>query len=260
MALLFGMRIKLRRDCKTVTPPLCHFAGARGHATIPPHAHGTTFGMSEQETTSEHQSDIERQRELKRQWRKAAIARRKTTSAEERLSAGRRLAEQAGRADLIRPHATVAAFASMGSEISMIPLLAALLDDGCTVLVPRLSSGMQIGWSELEDMASLRDMHNSDGSANMHRPQEPGNDASGPEMLESADIIIVPAFAVDEHGFRLGRGGGWYDRALAYRKDGALVVAVCWPWEPTGDTVPHESHDVPVDGVLTPEGYAPIRR
>lgn len=250
----------LRRDCKTVTPPLCHFAKADRHATFPPHAHGTTFVMSEQETTSEHRDDAELQRELKRQWRKAAIARRKATSDEERLSAGLRLTEQARNAGLIRPYATVAAFASMGSEMSMTPLLAALLDDGCTVLVPRLGSGMQIGWSELEGVASLRSMRNSDGSANTRRPQEPGNDASGPETLESADVIIVPAFAVDDHGFRLGRGGGWYDRALEYRKDGALVVAVCWPWEPTEDTVPHEAHDVPVDGVLTPEGYAPIRR
>lgn len=216
--------------------------------------------MSEQETTNEHRNDAERQRELKKQWRKAAIVRRKTTSAEERLSAGLGLAEQARLAGLIRPHTTVAAFTSMGSEMSMTPLLEALLDDDCTVLVPRLGSGMQIGWSELENMASLRNLHNSDGSENTRRPQEPCNDASGPEMLESADIIIVPAFSVDEHGFRLGRGGGWYDRALEYRKTGALVVAVCWPWEPTDGTVPHEAHDVPVDGVLTPEGYAPIRR
>ncbi len=216
--------------------------------------------MSEQETTSENHDDAERQRELKNQWRKAAIARRKATSIEERLSAGRELAEQARRAELIRPHATVAAFASMGSEISMTPLLTALLDEGCTVLVPRLGSGMQIGWSELDDMASLRNACNSDGSVNMHRPQEPCNDASGPQMLASAGVIIVPAFAVDRRGFRLGRGGGWYDRALEYRRDGALVTAVCWPWEPTDETVPHEAHDVPVDGVLTPEGYTPIRR
>ena len=42
------------------------------------------------------------QRELKRQWRKTAIARRKRTNPEERLEAGRKLAEQARQANLIR--------------------------------------------------------------------------------------------------------------------------------------------------------------
>ena len=69
----------------------------------------------------------------------------------------------------------------------------------------------------------------------------------------------VPAFAVDEHGFRLGRGGGWYDRALLRRSATARVIAVCWPWETTDTTVPHEPHDIPVDGTLTPDGYHAVR-
>ena len=111
----------------------------------------------------------------------------------------------------------------------------------------------------LNGLDDLRDQRNADGSINTHRPQEPENAAEGPEALTSAELIIVPAFAVDEHGFRLGRGGGWYDRALEHRSSTARVVAVCWPWEPTDETVPHEPHDIPVDGVLTPDGYADVR-
>ena len=66
------------------------------------------------------------QRELKRQWRKNAIARRKRTSPEERMKAGQKLAEQARQANLIHSFTTVAAFASMGSEMSMTPMLQAL--------------------------------------------------------------------------------------------------------------------------------------
>jgi len=46
---------------------------------------------------------------------------------------------------------------------------------------------------------------------------------------------------------------------LEHRSSTARVVAVCWPWEPTDETVPHEPHDIPVDGVLTPDGYADVR-
>ena len=112
----------------------------------------------------------------------------------------------------------------------MMPLLEAMFDTDCRVLVPRLGAGMEVGWSELNGLDDLRDQRNADGSINTHRPQEPENAAEGPEVLTSAELIIVPAFAVDEHGFRLGRGG-----------------------------VPHEPHDIPVDGVLTPDGYADVR-
>ena len=87
------------------------------------------------------------------------------------------------------------------------------------------------------------------------RPQEPAGEVLPPEALQQAQMIIVPALMVDERGTRLGRGGGWYDRALMHRAANAPVIAVCWPWEIHSTLLPHETHDLPVDGALTPEGY-----
>ena len=195
-----------RKDRKIVTPSFCHTHNISDCAQ---RSRGTTCGM-----TTNMQADVmensvcdeaANQRELKKQWRAHAIARRKQTSKEERLEAGRKLAEQARKANLIHSFTTVAAFASMGSEMSMMPMLQALFDSNCHVLVPRLGSGMDIGWSELGDIHDLQDQTNSDGSINTHRPQEPGNSANGPEALKNAGLIIVPALAVDQEGFRLGR-------------------------------------------------------
>ena len=86
------------------------------------------------------------------------------------------------------------------------------------------------------------------------RPDEPDTQTLGPAALGDADLVIVPALAVDAHGVRLGRGGGWYDRALTYRRGGVPVVAVCWPWECMADDLPRQSHDIPVDWVVTPQG------
>lgn len=215
-------------------------------------------GMNTTETTKPSKTD-ERLRAAKRAMRHQAIAERQRTTPEERLEAGRSIARHARAADLIHSFGTVAAFVSMGSEIAMAPLLQTLLDSQCRVLVPRLGSGMDIGWSELDDLEGLHGIRHDDGSPNTRRPQEPDNLPNGPEALNDAGLIIVPAFAVDASGIRLGRGGGWYDRALGYKAVGARVVAVCWPWEATGTPVPHESHDVPVDAVLTPDGYTAIR-
>lgn len=78
--------------------------------------------------------------------------------------------------------------------------------------------------------------------------------------LESADLVLVPALAVDAQGFRLGRGGGYYDRALAQlRPQSELksrrprLLAVVFDHE-VMDELPHEPHDVPMDGVVTEAG------
>jgi 5-formyltetrahydrofolate cyclo-ligase len=70
-------------------------------------------------------------------------------------------------------------------------------------------------------------------------------------------LVLAPALAVDFSGTRLGRGGGWYDRALAHASADALVLAVCFPWEvlPAG-ALPRQFHDRPVDGALTNQGVS----
>ncbi len=75
----------------------------------------------------------------------------------------------------------------------------------------------------------------------------------GAEELSTADVIFVPAVAVDRHGVRLGHGAGWYDRALMHRSADAMLIAVVWPWENT-DTLPCDRYDVRMDAVLTSQG------
>ena len=58
---------------------------------------------------------------------------------------------------------------------------------------------------------------------------------------------------MDRSGARLGRGGGYYDRALPYVRPGALMVAVVFDDEFV-DELPVEPHDRPVTAVVTPTG------
>ncbi len=80
----------------------------------------------------------------------------------------------------------------------------------------------------------------------------------GADELAKADLIVVPALAVDARGIRLGQGGGWYDRALKHARPGVPIIAVVFEDEffsDPDDYLPVEPHDQRVNGVLTPSGY-----
>ncbi len=186
-------------------------------------------------------------------------ARRRIDPAQ-RLDAGRRLADLlAGQVLAKLGHSrgdqslTVAAFSSIRGEIAMDPSLDLLVGRGYQVLIPMLGTGIQVGWGRLQSEQDLEDMKRIPG----WRPDEPDMPALPPQALNQADLILVPALAIDHAGIRLGRGGGWYDRALALRAEQTSVVGICWPGEFVEDPLPHLDHDLPVDAVLTPEGFTP---
>ena len=64
---------------------------------------------------------------------------------------------------------------------------------------------------------------------------------------KNIDLVIVPALACDKNGYRLGYGGGFYDRFLQNYK-GKKVV--CIPKELIVSTVYPENHDIKMDSIL----------
>lgn len=69
------------------------------------------------------------------------------------------------------------------------------------------------------------------------------------------DILLVPLLAFDDEGYRLGYGGGFYDRTLDELRSIKPIVAVGLAYdEQRLDGVPHLDYDQPLDWVLTPSG------
>ena len=63
----------------------------------------------------------------------------------------------------------------------------------------------------------------------------------------SASLCIVPALSFDENGYRMGYGGGYYDRFL--RGYDGISVGICYD-DFLGE-IPREEHDLPVDILVT---------
>ena len=63
------------------------------------------------------------------------------------------------------------------------------------------------------------------------------------------DCVIVPGVAFDVHGKRLGMGGGYYDRFLKLTEN-AKKISLAFDFQLV-ENVPTESHDMPVDIIIT---------
>jgi 5-formyltetrahydrofolate cyclo-ligase len=146
--------------------------------------------------------------------------------------------------DGLRGVGTLAAFVPDPSEPGSGRLPAAYTDLGARVLLPVIpSEGRVLDWAvytgELER-----------GRFGLSHPVGP---RLGPTAIGAADAVVVPALAVDRFGFRLGRGGGYYDRALVHARPDAVLVTVVFDDE-RFDELPREVHDRPVRAVVTPSG------
>ncbi len=139
----------------------------------------------------------------------------------------------------------VACHLSMGTEPGTGPLITGLLQRGVEVIVPVThTKDHQLEWVAFDPAAPLR--LSSIGIPEPHRGPHLGAGA-----LEDTGLVIVPALAVDHSGHRLGRGAGYYDRAL--KSVTAPICAVVHSNE-LMESVPHEEHDVPVQMAVTEVG------
>ena len=145
--------------------------------------------------------------------------------------------------------ATVAAYVPVGSEPGGPGLVPALAAAPARLLLPVLLPDGDLDWA----------VFTGDLTAGPRGLREPAGPALGPAAITQADVVVVPALAVDRRGTRMGRGGGSYDRALARVAAETLVVALLHDGELL-DEVPAEPHDRPVHAVITPgEGFVPVR-
>ena len=74
--------------------------------------------------------------------------------------------------------------------------------------------------------------------------------------VNSHDLIIVPSVGVDKNGFRLGYGGGYYDRVLAgYERslNKPLLIGLLFSFQKI-DAAFGESHDMKFDRIFTELG------
>jgi 5-formyltetrahydrofolate cyclo-ligase len=176
----------------------------------------------------------------KRALRSALAARRAARGAADRAAAAAEVAAVlVGR---LAGTGTVAAFVPDATEPGHGRLPGDLARLGARVLLPVVpEGGAELDWA-------VDDGRLAPGRFGL---LEPVGARLGATALGAAEVLVVPALAVARDGVRLGRGGGYYDRALRHARPGAPVVALVFDDELV-DALPAEEHDRRVDAVVTP--------
>ncbi len=139
----------------------------------------------------------------------------------------------------------VSAFFPYKSEIDTRPLLGKLAGEGWTTCLPIV---IALG----EPLIFRRWMPGQPTVPGTWDIPQPTDDA---ELVEP-DVLLVPMMAFDRAGYRLGYGGGFYDRTLDELRAKKTIVAIGVAYAAQEvDSVAHDSHDEILDYVLTEKGF-----
>jgi 5-formyltetrahydrofolate cyclo-ligase len=139
----------------------------------------------------------------------------------------------------------VALYAALRDEVPTRVLFDALGQAGIARLMPRTAPDRRLEFALVESWAEL-----VPGEFGVLAPAAGVPTAE----LQASDVVVLPGVAFDRSGWRLGRGGGYYDRSFPPDVDAgpALIGAACE--EQLVDRVPHSSHDRAMDAIVTEHG------
>ena len=147
--------------------------------------------------------------------------------------------------DDLPPFSVVAGYHAIGSELNPWPALRRLAAHGARIVLPvAAQEGAPLQFRAWDADQPLK--------PDAARVPSPTDDA---EAL-TPDLVIAPLLAFDADGFRLGQGGGYYDRTLqSLRAQGPVFVIGLGYAGQQVDQVPRDPHDQPLDAIVTETGY-----
>ncbi len=140
--------------------------------------------------------------------------------------------------------ACVSTYGAIGPELDPSSLEVELLLRGCTLCLP-----VMVG--KAKPLVFRKYARGDQLVERLWGIKEPP--ATAAEVTPS--ILLVPLLAFDDQGWRLGYGGGFYDRTLQVLRATSVAAAVGIAYdEQCVEEVPHLVYDEPLDWVLTPSG------
>ncbi|WP_096270592.1 5-formyltetrahydrofolate cyclo-ligase [Paucisalibacillus globulus] len=134
---------------------------------------------------------------------------------------------------------------SRGFEWDTSKIIEAGWEQGKTIAVPKCDpKGKRLDFYRLHSFNELETVY-----YNLLEPKPVEQNQISKQLM---DLIIVPGIVFDLNGYRIGFGGGYYDRFLDnYEGTTVSLLSKCQ----LTDNVPSQSFDIPVKHLLTEDGF-----
>lgn len=185
----------------------------------------------------------------KRKLREQMMARRMAMPHAAMLSASQSIARHFADHPILAFAPSFAGYLAIRGELDVLPVFDSMARYNKTTSLPCIMPDKSLLFRQWQKNDAL--VRHALGT------QEPVSTA--PTLIP--EIILVPLLAFDGDGYRLGYGGGYYDRTLERLREfpnPPRFIGVAYSMQEI-DQVPTDSHDLPLDGVLTELGVSMFR-
>jgi 5-formyltetrahydrofolate cyclo-ligase len=174
--------------------------------------------------------------------RNAALSHRRRLAQADCLSWSRSIQDIAVAMPQFRTAQSVALYSSIQNEVATETILGEALASGKRVYFPKLSGHGPVGFAQIHNGSDL-----IPGPGGMQEPAIPHTVS----LIDCNDLIIfTPGVLFDRRGYRLGRGGGWYDQVLAGLKGHGIFVGLAYDCQIV-EQLPAESWDQRVHFIIS---------
>lgn len=174
----------------------------------------------------------------KGQLRKQILAARELLSPAQVGEKSLRIIDRLKQLEPLRHARVIMAYSPIRNEVDLWPYLEELLEQGKTVLLPRVE-GDKLQAVAFEGRAKCRT-----SSFGIHEPCGAGY------RLEEIESVLVPGVAFDGNGHRLGYGRGYYDRFLPELFPSVFLCGVAYEFQIVDSVFP-EGQDIPMHWIVS---------
>jgi 5-formyltetrahydrofolate cyclo-ligase len=182
--------------------------------------------------------------------REALLEQRRALDTGLRAQLSARVASHVCQSDTFVASSVIAAYMPFGNEVDCLPIVETAWDQGKTVALPVIERTGAMRFFRYTRTTSLQ--------KNFFGIDEPAGHGDPPLPAAQIDLVLLPLVGFDSRGYRLGMGGGYYDRYFAGRARSnadahTALLGIAYDFQRITE-VPADGWDIPLDGIVTETG------
>ncbi|MDP3486386.1 MAG: 5-formyltetrahydrofolate cyclo-ligase [Bacillota bacterium] len=178
--------------------------------------------------------------------RKTVLAKREGLPSAEQAQLSSRVIDALRQSEVLSRSTKILAYLPFRGEVDLMPLFDWLEHQGKSLAFPKIMDKAS-GYMEPYFVDAPWRNYVKPGAFNI---LEPDGNMADPYLL---DLVLVPGVAFDRESYRLGFGGGFYDRFIPRLGTHALRVGIAYQFQVMTE-IPRDPHDIALDGICTERG------